>query len=184
MSFCFQRKQSLLQRGPDRVHDRLSSFWLAPHLNSIQRFPCFGQQYVRSRFHIWPKVQSCHCSSSSNYTSFVDWPFPFPKLRDKVLRRNEDFDEDDLCNGLVEVCQNTGERSNLIFWSNPWDPISWEVTTDFPNNLTWVLRWCEDVLVPTNYRRKRRGEEEVSFALCHYTFKAGTYWVQSMLSWR
>jgi len=47
----------------------------------------------------------------------------FPKLRDNVLRRDENLDEDDLCNGLVEVCQTPGERSSLIFWSSPWDSI-------------------------------------------------------------
>ncbi|KAF7883962.1 hypothetical protein EAF00_011274 [Botryotinia globosa] len=45
--------------------------------------------------------------------------FPFPELRDNMLRKGKDFDDDDLCHDLVEVCHAKSERSGLIVWGSP-----------------------------------------------------------------
>lgn len=89
--------------------------------------------------------------------------FPFPALRDNLFCQGEDFDDDDLCHDLVEVCHAPSERSGLIVWSNPWDPTSWEVTIEFIDKWPWMLRGCQELLLSTNYWRGKRGEEEIHF---------------------
>ncbi|KAF7940084.1 uncharacterized protein EAE98_000211 [Botrytis deweyae] len=89
--------------------------------------------------------------------------FPFPELRDNMLSKGEDFDDDDLCHDLVEVCHAPSERSGLIVWGSPWDPSSWEVTTEFAEKWPWMLRGCRELLYSTNFWRGQRGEEELYF---------------------
>ncbi|KAK8910419.1 hypothetical protein ACHAPF_002403 [Botrytis cinerea] len=89
--------------------------------------------------------------------------FPFPELRDNMLRKGEDFDDDDLCHDLVEVCHAPSERSGLIVWGSPWDPSSWEVTPEFVEKWPWMLRGCRELLHSTNLWRGKRGEEELYF---------------------
>ncbi|KAF7912522.1 uncharacterized protein EAF01_001543 [Botrytis porri] len=89
--------------------------------------------------------------------------FPFPQLRDNMLSEGEDFDDDDLCHDLVEVCHAPSERSGLIVWGSPWDPSSWEVTTEFVEKWPWMLRGCRELLHSTNFWRRKRGEEELYF---------------------
>ncbi|KAL5350821.1 hypothetical protein ACLOAV_004392 [Pseudogymnoascus australis] len=89
--------------------------------------------------------------------------FPFPALRDNILSQGEDFDDDDLCYDLVEVCHAPSERSGLIVWSDPWDPLGWEATTEFISKWGWMLRGCPELLFSTNQWRGKRGEEAIVF---------------------
>ncbi|KFX85747.1 hypothetical protein V490_09440 [Pseudogymnoascus sp. VKM F-3557] len=89
--------------------------------------------------------------------------FPFPALRDNILSQGEDFDDDDLCYDLVEVCHAPSERSGLIVWSDPWDPLGWEATTEFISKWGWMLRGCPELLFSTNYWREKRSEEAIVF---------------------
>lgn len=89
--------------------------------------------------------------------------FPFPALRDNMLSQGEDFDDDDLCHDLVEVCHAPSERSGLIVWSDPWDPLGWEATTEFIGKWGWILRGCPELLFSTNHWRGQRGEDAIAF---------------------
>lgn len=51
--------------------------------------------------------------------------FPFPALRDNILRACNLFemeDEDELCSAMVGWCNSPGTRTGLIIWGEPWDP--------------------------------------------------------------
>ncbi|KAL2061265.1 hypothetical protein VTL71DRAFT_7538 [Oculimacula yallundae] len=87
--------------------------------------------------------------------------FPFPALRDTMLLQGEDFDEDDLCYDLVEICHAPSERSGLIVWADAWNPESWEMTEEFARKWGWMLRGCEDLMRSTNFWRRQRGEEDL-----------------------
>ncbi|KAF7918747.1 uncharacterized protein EAE97_011842 [Botrytis byssoidea] len=89
--------------------------------------------------------------------------FPFPELRDNMLSKGEDFDDDDLCHDLVEVGHAPSERSGLIVWGSPWDPSSWEVTPEFVEKWPWMLKGCKELSKSTNFWRGERGEEELYF---------------------
>jgi hypothetical protein len=89
--------------------------------------------------------------------------FPFPALRDNMLSQGEDFVDDDLCHDLVEVCHAPSERSGLIVWSDPWNPLGWEATTEFIGKWGWMLRGSPELLFSTNHWRGKRGEEAIVF---------------------
>lgn len=80
-----------------------------------------------------------------------------------MLAQGEDYEDDELCYDLVELCHAPSERSGLIVWSSPWNPSSWEVTAEFAAKWPWILRGCGGLLVSTNYWRGKRGEEELWF---------------------
>ncbi|RDW67662.1 hypothetical protein BP6252_09058 [Coleophoma cylindrospora] len=53
--------------------------------------------------------------------------WPIPRMRDNLLLAGETYDEDRLCNDLVEFCEIPNEQTGLIVWGEPWDPAGWEV---------------------------------------------------------
>lgn len=89
--------------------------------------------------------------------------FPFPAMRDNILRKGEDFDDGPLCLELVEFCDVPHERTGLVVWGEPWDPSGWEVSEPFLKNRRWVLEGCWELLQSTNHWRALRGEEPLSF---------------------
>lgn len=89
--------------------------------------------------------------------------FPFPRLRDNILRQGENYDDDELCYDLVEVCHAPSDRSGLIVWGEPWDPLGWEATSEFVRKWGLILTGCQDLLRSTNYWRATRGEAALSF---------------------
>ncbi|EON65447.1 hypothetical protein W97_04685 [Coniosporium apollinis CBS 100218] len=91
--------------------------------------------------------------------------FPFPAMRDNLLRIYGKFDEDQLCGDLVGWCRSPGERTGLIVWSEPWDPSGWEATEAFLKTWGWTIRGCREISYSTNYWRARRGEEPLEDAL-------------------
>jgi hypothetical protein len=95
--------------------------------------------------------------------------FPFPAMRDNMLRQGEDFDDSDLCYDLVELCHAPSERSGLIVWGEPWEPSNWEVTEQFASKWPWMLKGCFGLLHSTNFWRQQRGENEVVFDVMPFT---------------
>ncbi|EPE36388.1 hypothetical protein GLAREA_05726 [Glarea lozoyensis ATCC 20868] len=91
--------------------------------------------------------------------------FPFPALRDNILRQGEEFDDDELCYNLVEVCHAPSERSGLIVWGEPSEPRNWEVSEGFLERFAWVLGGCWELRDSTNYWREKRGEELLWFSV-------------------
>lgn len=107
-------------------------------------------------------LRSSALQRSVSHHPYIDL-FPFPSLRDNILLQGEDFDDNDLCYDMVEICHAPRERSGLIVWSSPWEPSSWEVTPEFASKFPWVLRGCRELLISTNYWRGSRGEEDLHF---------------------
>ncbi|KAL5324868.1 hypothetical protein ACEPPN_005987 [Leptodophora sp. 'Broadleaf-Isolate-01'] len=89
--------------------------------------------------------------------------WPMPKMRDNLLLAGDSYDEDQLCNDLVEFGDVTHEQTGLIVWSEPWDSMGWEVSEAFLKKWAWTVRGCEELLHSTNYWRAKRGENPVFF---------------------
>ncbi|KAK9365070.1 hypothetical protein V1509DRAFT_424058 [Lipomyces kononenkoae] len=89
--------------------------------------------------------------------------FPFPVMRDNILRAGEDYDDTELCIDLVEFCNVAGDadRTGLVVWGEPSDPYSWEVSEGFAKKWAWVISGCWDLFESTNYWRARRGEKKL-----------------------
>lgn len=86
--------------------------------------------------------------------------FPFPQMRDNILRGIDsgEIDEDRLCNELVCDFLNleTSSNASLIIWGDSWDMDGWEFSPHFFMKWRTLLRGCPEVLQATNYWRKKR----------------------------
>jgi hypothetical protein len=91
--------------------------------------------------------------------------WPIPQMRDNLLLAGDSYDEDKLCNDLVEFGDIPGEKSGLIVWSEPDDPRAWEVSETFLSNWAWTISGCKELFESTNYWRRHRGEEELAFEI-------------------
>lgn len=91
--------------------------------------------------------------------------WPIPRMRDNLLLANDLYDEDRLCNDLLEFCDINNEESGLIVWGEPWDPASWEVSEKFLRSWAWTIKGCADLLTSTNYWRQRRGQSPLVFEM-------------------
>jgi Domain of unknown function (DUF3425) len=88
--------------------------------------------------------------------------WPIPKMRDNLLRAQGYYDEDVLCNALVEFKDIPNEQTGLIVWSNPWDISGWEISESFLKNWGWAVEGCEQLINSTNNWRVQRGEKPIS----------------------
>ncbi|KAL4969887.1 bZIP transcription factor [Aspergillus stella-maris] len=84
--------------------------------------------------------------------------FPFPKMRDRLILAEHLFDDDELCHDLMAFWDTRNSQATLIVWGQSWDPRSWEVTEEFVSKWGWLLRGSPELLLSTNYWRRRRGE--------------------------
>ncbi|KAF7894760.1 uncharacterized protein EAF01_010210 [Botrytis porri] len=90
------------------------------------------------------------------------WPIP-QIMRDNLLLHAGSYDEDRLCNDLVEFEGLMNEQSGLIVWGEPWDIWGWGVSETFLKNWGWALKGCEKLLTSTNIWKAKRGEEALVF---------------------
>ncbi|KAJ0115063.1 hypothetical protein J7T55_001472 [Diaporthe amygdali] len=84
-------------------------------------------------------------------------------MRDNLLLAAGLFDEDKLCNVLLEFEDIPNEKSGLVVWGEPWDPASWEASEAFIKEWTWAIKGCTELLNSTNFWRARRGERPVKW---------------------
>ncbi|PSN59618.1 hypothetical protein BS50DRAFT_579848 [Corynespora cassiicola Philippines] len=85
--------------------------------------------------------------------------FPFPALRDNMLKAYNNFDEDGLSGVMVGVCNSPKTRQGLIIWREAWDPYGWEATQEFCDKHGWLLEGCPELIQASNFWRAQRGEE-------------------------
>ncbi|KAF7952991.1 hypothetical protein EAE96_006213 [Botrytis aclada] len=87
---------------------------------------------------------------------------PIPQLRDNLLRRNNQFDEVELCREMRGVkSAKLGRKNGIIVWRDPWDESGWELTENFARKWAWVIRGCEGLFRSTDYWRSLRGEKRL-----------------------
>lgn len=84
--------------------------------------------------------------------------FPHPKARDNLIRRLNDYDEDEFSLDILGFWVPDAVDNMLMVWGEPSDPRNWEVTEGFIKKWGWVLHGCPDILHNTNRWRLRRGE--------------------------
>lgn len=87
--------------------------------------------------------------------------WPIPKMRDNLLLAAGLYDEDELCNALVEFKDVPNEQSGLVVWGEPWDPASWEVSETFAQNWAWTIQGCTELMGSTNRWRSQRGDKPI-----------------------
>ncbi|KIW01484.1 uncharacterized protein PV09_07237 [Verruconis gallopava] len=84
---------------------------------------------------------------------------PAPAMRDSILRRGADFDDEPLRFDILDDTEDG--RYGLLVWGQSWEPACWEVSEGFARKWFWVVQSCHELLRATNAWRARRGEPEL-----------------------
>ena len=84
--------------------------------------------------------------------------FPFPRMRDNLIRAAQSFNDCELC---ADVVDPTSGDIGVMVWGDPWFPQNWEFSDLFVRKWSWVIKGCPEIFVYTNYWRARRGLREL-----------------------
>jgi hypothetical protein len=118
--------------------------------------------------------------------------FPFPVMRDNLIRRQHSFNHirflEDLVGDLVYVMQPSAPREDtpvsttpracqdedgnqtdydgkgLILWGEPYLKESWEATPRFLRKWTWVTEGCHEIIDVSNGWRMTRHENPLQMS--------------------
>ncbi|KAJ4855324.1 uncharacterized protein T069G_10882 [Trichoderma breve] len=126
---------------------------------------------------------------SCPHSNWID-VFPFPKMRDNLIRWENYFSHaeflTDLLGNLISCmtapppktthsllgnrAQGDDEdvptdRRGLILWGEPFHKDSWEVTPGFLRKWSWAVDGCGELLESTNRWRRTRGETPLRMAV-------------------
>ncbi|KAF3022393.1 hypothetical protein E8E14_003274 [Neopestalotiopsis sp. 37M] len=109
-----------------------------------------------------PNLQPTDMQRKIRHHPWIDL-WPIPGMRDNLLLAAGLYDEDELCNGLLEFKDVPNEQSGLLVWGEPWDTASWEVSATFVRRWGWAIRGCDELLDSTNRWRMTRGEKPMKW---------------------
>ncbi|KAL2793916.1 hypothetical protein BJX66DRAFT_325700 [Aspergillus keveii] len=118
------------------------------------------QIYPYTEKNIPPALRPTEIQKLIPHHPWLDF-FPFPRMRDCLITASHLFDDDELCHDLMAFWDTRNTGATLIVWGQPWDPSNWEVTEGFLRRWGWALRGSSELLVSTNYWRRRRGERGI-----------------------
>ncbi|KAL6858562.1 hypothetical protein J3F83DRAFT_348625 [Trichoderma novae-zelandiae] len=91
---------------------------------------------------------------------------PQPSLRDALLRRLHDLDEDEFCHHLYLQSHMSDDDGmiGMVVWGEPWDPASYEISATMVRKWPWLAGECPDIIRTTNYWRARRRERPLEMS--------------------
>lgn len=96
--------------------------------------------------------------------------FPFPNLRDRILRgiHTGELDEDTVCDELCCELLNLESTTDapVVVWGESWKASSWEFSPAFIEKWASLLQDCPEILIATNYWRRLRGDRSISSSSC------------------
>lgn len=91
--------------------------------------------------------------------------FPSPPIRDILLTRVGEYDEEQICNDMFGSCEGTGQIGVLV-WGDAADPSSYEMSEDLLIKYPWLIDDCKhDIIRYTNHWRGIRGEKRLASAI-------------------
>ncbi|KAH6639884.1 hypothetical protein C7974DRAFT_140113 [Boeremia exigua] len=113
--------------------------------------------------------------------------FPFPRMRDNLIRAGEALDHGallyDLIGALMGGVRFSGlpasialsgpetaegdESSGLVVWGEPHEMRNWEATPGFVARWGWAVEGCGELLEASNRWRAIRGEEPLQIPIRH-----------------
>jgi hypothetical protein len=80
--------------------------------------------------------------------------FPFPQVRDNIIRVAQLFNDCDLCTDIMDPANGD---VGMMVWGDPWVPQNWEVSELFVRKWSWVINGCPEIILASNFWRARRG---------------------------
>lgn len=86
---------------------------------------------------------------------------PQASLRDALLRRLNDIDEDEFCHNLFLQSSDADEDGmiGMVIWGEPFDPAAYEISATMLRKWPWLVEECPDIVTTTNYWRRGREEK-------------------------
>ncbi|KAL5342002.1 hypothetical protein BJX70DRAFT_357548 [Aspergillus crustosus] len=134
--------------------------WMACD-DSISIFNIKGPHTVQMTWDTIPvSLRPTEIQQSMPHHPWLDF-FPFPRMRDCLIMAAHLFDDDELCHDLMAFWDTRNTNATMIVWGQSWDPRNWEVTEGFAAKWGWLLRGSPELLVSTNYWRRRKGEPAI-----------------------
>lgn len=91
---------------------------------------------------------------------------PQPSLRDALLRRLNDIDEDEFCHHLFLQSSDADEDGmiGMVIWGEPHDTASYEISETMLRKWPWLAKECPDIIKTTNYWRRVRAEKPLKIS--------------------
>lgn len=84
---------------------------------------------------------------------------PQPSLRDALLRRLHELDEDEFCHHMfLQSHMSDDGMIGMVVWGEAWDPASYEMSATMVRKWPWLADECPDIIRTTNYWRATRRE--------------------------
>ncbi|KAJ5587608.1 uncharacterized protein N7459_003373 [Penicillium hispanicum] len=112
-------------------------------------------------FHLPPSLQPSSTQKQIIHHPWIDL-IPISSLRNTLLSRRHQYDEEELCTDLYGLCGGSSEVG-LVVWGEAWDPTAYEFSEPAVKKWSWMLKQCPEILVSTNYWREKRGEKPLRF---------------------
>ncbi|CEJ94308.1 hypothetical protein VHEMI09848 [[Torrubiella] hemipterigena] len=84
---------------------------------------------------------------------------PFPKLRETLIARQDEYDDTELCIDMLGM--NEATSVGLLVWRDPWDPAAWEMTEQFVKKWGWLFKSSLELRSSTTQWRSLRGEDAI-----------------------
>lgn len=105
-----------------------------------------------------PSLQPTSLQKEITHHPWIDL-FPLPSIRDAVLRRMAEYDDEELCHSLFMEVDGTDINSiGLVVCGEPWDPSAYEISSGILKKWPWFVHDCPDLIHSSNYWRRRREE--------------------------
>lgn len=108
---------------------------------------------LRGPWHLPPALSPTALQVQVSHHPWLDC-FPFPQIRDNLIRATDLFSDCDLCSDIMDPANGD---VGMIVWGDPWLPGSWEVSEFFIQKWFWILRGCPEIILSSNQWRAKRG---------------------------
>ncbi|KAK5989618.1 hypothetical protein PT974_07872 [Cladobotryum mycophilum] len=106
-----------------------------------------------------PSLQPTALQKQTIHHPWIDL-CPVSSIRDSLLSRAGEYDDDELCHAFFMEGDDTDEKQiGMVVWGEPWDPKSYEISVTVIRKWSWLAYDCPDIISSTNYWRARRGKE-------------------------
>lgn len=123
----------------------------------------FSGSYATRPADLYPRsLRPTPLQKTKEHHPWIDL-FPHAQMRDNMLTRLEEYDEDQLCADTIGWHHAPMGTCGMIVWKDPWDPSGWEISETFAKQWPWVVAGCDDLLKYTNEWREKRGERPIRF---------------------
>ncbi|CAI7589110.1 unnamed protein product [Penicillium glandicola] len=87
---------------------------------------------------------------------------PMVSLREALLIRVDELDEDELCCDLYGAC-DPSQEVGIRVWGESWDPFAYEASETLIRKWSWLVTDCPDIIISSNFWRRQRGEKPIGF---------------------